>query len=1192
MVGLKTVWITIFGLFLLGACVPQTKQTECASNEAFNSTLRSCVSVASTETNNRPVPIDQNETTTEDTALNFYAEQATDTDGDELSYIVISGPAHGTLTNCMNKAGSSDLTDLSCSYTPETNFAGTDSFTYKVNDGIQDSSSYGKVTLTVTAVDDAPTVTTQLLSFIMVEDTAKTYTFIYSDPEGELASSCSITGTTNLTVTTACSCDAFGVCTATFTPNSNLNSLGSSFSFNYSLTAGTARTGTESVTVSASNDKPVLTTCAASFARNQNVALSCTPTAADADGTTSFTWSLVSGSGTCSWLSIDSSTGDITGTPRDDDILAGDCSIKVRAYDTIAYSDTLTIPVTLTNVAPGITAVDTTQVLNEDPSTNADKKIGFIGSSLPSSSTCDGDEIFCVSNEYLDDVTISAQNTGVTDCDDYGTITFSTSSSNIVDVLFTPDANWNGTCDLNVLVQDQNGGSDSSTTTVTVTAVNDNPTFSVSSLSNQTTNEATTFVVDANTSTVSIDPMVIDEGGGSDEDAQTLTVTVQSSNTTLIPHATNNIQMYADSSFATAYSAGLAAVGGVTYTAPDGNSDDLYLVIKPAVGQAGSATITITLTDSGVESASRSFTLTVTDDSAVHNDWSEIYTVGAKKLSDGTIESEPQVSLSWNAFTAYSGASIIGYRVYRSESATGPFLTPVSSTLISTSSRTFTDTTLTHASDDTTAYKTYYYKVMAVNSDGTTLDTSSTYSTIDVVIPHDNMALIHRRIANYETCTAMGKTLDKTNHNRCSYTGPGNITGEYYDIQNHYLVDRYEASCNYTINSDVCTETAGAGCIGAGTPSDLSITATNDSAIYYDRTNGQCYFYTSGAWKLISALISAELTTFAALNQQTTGGDSQKATFPKKPPLVNIQQYQAHAYCGKTTIGTVPTAKTLTSRLVHVTGAAWTTQTGASTLETGASLSLSVSQCNSSNGGSLTFQDALLSALEDTWTATESSATTRSFVMAGSDVTASCQSRYGIQDLVGNVEEWNLDRVFKNGNVDFLPLTGHTNHRLNSANYYPYTYIDSGSANVELTANADFEASYNWSSDKEDLDRIFLPLGIPTKDANGTLLNALVFNSDKFYIDQAVLDATGTANTNIDNTELVGFASGGSFQDESGAGRYTLRFKTVGHEIDFDHNYNETFGAIAEIIPANSGVETAIATGFRCMWKVPINPSP
>lgn len=45
MVGLKSVWLLLFSLFLFGACVPQSKQSECGSNEAFNSQLRSCVPI-------------------------------------------------------------------------------------------------------------------------------------------------------------------------------------------------------------------------------------------------------------------------------------------------------------------------------------------------------------------------------------------------------------------------------------------------------------------------------------------------------------------------------------------------------------------------------------------------------------------------------------------------------------------------------------------------------------------------------------------------------------------------------------------------------------------------------------------------------------------------------------------------------------------------------------------------------------------------------------------------------------------------------------------------------------------------------------------------------------------------------------------------------------------------------------------
>ncbi len=45
MVGLKSVWVLIFSMLLFGACVPQKKQTECGSSEAFNSQLRSCVPI-------------------------------------------------------------------------------------------------------------------------------------------------------------------------------------------------------------------------------------------------------------------------------------------------------------------------------------------------------------------------------------------------------------------------------------------------------------------------------------------------------------------------------------------------------------------------------------------------------------------------------------------------------------------------------------------------------------------------------------------------------------------------------------------------------------------------------------------------------------------------------------------------------------------------------------------------------------------------------------------------------------------------------------------------------------------------------------------------------------------------------------------------------------------------------------------
>jgi VCBS repeat-containing protein len=84
----------------------------------------------------------------EDTSLNGTLS-GTDIDGNTLSYLPGSMNAtHGQVVIHSNGA---------FTYTPTVNFAGTDQFTYKVNDGQLDSPE-ATVTITMTAVNDAPTV--------------------------------------------------------------------------------------------------------------------------------------------------------------------------------------------------------------------------------------------------------------------------------------------------------------------------------------------------------------------------------------------------------------------------------------------------------------------------------------------------------------------------------------------------------------------------------------------------------------------------------------------------------------------------------------------------------------------------------------------------------------------------------------------------------------------------------------------------------------------------------------------------------------------------------------------------------------------------------------------------------------------------------------------------------------------------
>lgn len=90
--------------------------------------------------------------TDEDTALTVVGPGVlandTDDDGDPLSAILVSGPAHGSLT--LNDDGS-------FTYTPAANYNGADSFRYQANDGTADS-NLATVSITVNSVNDAPVI--------------------------------------------------------------------------------------------------------------------------------------------------------------------------------------------------------------------------------------------------------------------------------------------------------------------------------------------------------------------------------------------------------------------------------------------------------------------------------------------------------------------------------------------------------------------------------------------------------------------------------------------------------------------------------------------------------------------------------------------------------------------------------------------------------------------------------------------------------------------------------------------------------------------------------------------------------------------------------------------------------------------------------------------------------------------------
>ena len=110
------------------------------------------VTITVTAANDVPVAAAQSVGTAEDTAK-LITLGGSDVDGDALTYAIVSGPANGTLSG----------TAPNVIYTPSANYSGTDSFSFKANDGTLDSAAV-TVLITLTAVNDAPVASVKSVS--------------------------------------------------------------------------------------------------------------------------------------------------------------------------------------------------------------------------------------------------------------------------------------------------------------------------------------------------------------------------------------------------------------------------------------------------------------------------------------------------------------------------------------------------------------------------------------------------------------------------------------------------------------------------------------------------------------------------------------------------------------------------------------------------------------------------------------------------------------------------------------------------------------------------------------------------------------------------------------------------------------------------------------------------------------------
>lgn len=367
---------------------------------------------------------------------------ASDLDGTSLTYIIVSEPVNGVLGSLNASAGT-------VTYTPNLNFNGSDSFTFKVNDGTVDSNT-ATTTINITAVNDAP-ILSAIGNKSVNELVNLTFTASATDPDNSVAYSLTSqpTGAT-INITT-------GV--FSFTPTES-QGLGS-FTLTVNATDGTLTDSEEiTITVSEVNIAPVSSD--ASLSTNEDTAKVITLSSTDADlPANMLTYSIVSGVANGILGTI--SGNQLTYTP--DSNYNGSDSFTFRVNDGTTNSNTATISLT-------VDSVNDAPVSNNDvAAVNEDETLSIAKSDLVLDDTdVDGDvlTISSVSNGVNGSVSIDGDN-----------------------VVFTPSGNYFGSASFDYTISDGDL-TNTATVFITVASINDAPVCNDVSLTTDEDTEGST----------------------------------------------------------------------------------------------------------------------------------------------------------------------------------------------------------------------------------------------------------------------------------------------------------------------------------------------------------------------------------------------------------------------------------------------------------------------------------------------------------------------------------------------------------------------------------------------------------------------------------------------------------------------------------------------------------------------------
>jgi len=550
------------------------------------------VSISINPVNDPPVANNDTYNVDEGGTLNISApgilSNDTDAEGDPLTAILVSNPAHGTLT--LNADGS-------FTYTHDGSETTLDSFTYKANDGTVDG-NVATVTITINPVNDIPVAVND--NATTNEDTPVSVDVLNNDHQiDEVPLTVTITGNpSNGSVVVN------GDNTVTYTPNADFNGTDT---FTYQVCDATpdCATATVTITVTPVNDIPVAVDD--NSTTNEDTPVSINVLGNDTglgDGGLTVTIPTAPANGTVT-VNPDNT---VTYTPNPD--FNGTDTFTYQVCDATPDCATATVTITVTPVNDVPVAMDDNATTNEDTPVS----ISVLGND-----TGLGDGGLTV--------TIPAAPAN-------GTVTVNPDNT----VTYTPNPDFNGTDTFTYQVCDATPDCATATVTITINPVNDIP---AAVDDNATTNEDTPVTIN-----------VLGNDTGLGDGGLTVTIPTAPANGTVTVNPDNS----------------------VTYTPnPDFNGNDTFTYqVCDVNGECSTATVTITVTpvndipmavdDNATTNEDTPVTINVLGNDTGLGDGGLTVTIPAAP-ANGTVTVNPDNTVTYTPNPDFNGTDTFTYQV-------------------------------------------------------------------------------------------------------------------------------------------------------------------------------------------------------------------------------------------------------------------------------------------------------------------------------------------------------------------------------------------------------------------------------------------------------------------------------------------------------------------------------------------------